>query len=93
MHDCVRVDVVHALLGYIHLVLTDGLARCDDLTIDVRQTYLVVIDEVERADAAACERLYRIAADAADAEYRYASLAELFHALMTQQQFCSRKLV
>ena len=31
-------------------------------------------------------------AAAADAEYRYASLAELFHALMTQQQFCSRKL-
>ena len=90
MHDCVRIDVVHALLSYVHLVLTDGLARCDDLTIDVRQTYLVVIDEVERADAAACERLYRIAADA---ESRYASLAELFHALMTQQQFCSRKLV
>ena len=34
-----------------------------------------------------------VPADAADAEYRYASLAELFHALMTQQQFCSRKLV
>lgn len=89
----VRIDVVDALRRHIDLVLANRAARGDNLAVEVREAHLIVVNEVERADAAACKRLYRIAADAADAEYRYASLAELFHALMTQQQFCSRKLV
>ena len=65
-----RCDLKDALFGNVHLVLSHGLARGEYLAVQIRQADPVVIDEVERADAAARERLYRVTAHAADAEYR-----------------------
>ena len=63
---------MHACLGYVHLEFSDRLARGENLPVDVRQAHPVVVDEIERTHAGARQRLDRIAAHAADAEYGHA---------------------
>ena len=74
------------LFGYIHLVLAHRLAGSDDLPVEVGQADLIVIDEIQRAHAAACQRLDRVAAHAADAEHRHAGIVKLCHRVRAQQQ-------
>ena len=52
------------------LVLPDRFPCCKDLAVDVGETDLVIVDQVERPDAASRERLRRKSADAADPENR-----------------------
>ena len=83
MDDCVRVDLLDTLLRHVHLVLPHGLACGEDLAVHVRQAHPVVVDEVQRADAAAHQRLHRVAAHAADAEHGYAGVVQPLHAILT----------
>ena len=63
------------------------------MAVDVGQADLIIIDEIQRADAATGQRLDGIAAHAADAEDRHTGLVQLFHGLVAKQQFGSRKLI
>ena len=92
-HDAVRVDRQNALLGDVHLVFADGLARGEDLAVDVRQAHAVVVDEIERAHAGARQRLHRIAAHAADAEHRHTRLRQPLHGVLSQNELCAGKLI
>ena len=85
-HVAVGVDLQHPLAHDVDLVLADGLARGDDLAVEIRQADLVVVDQIERAHAAADEPLTDIAAHAADAEHRDPRALELFHGFRAQQQ-------
>lgn len=84
-----RIDVEHAVAHDVGLVLPDGLPRGDDLTVDVRQADLVVVNEVKGADAAADKGLAGIAADAANAEDRHARVLQGLHGRVAEQQFGS----
>ena len=84
-----RIDVEHAVAHDVGLVLPDGLPCGDDLTVDVRQADLVVVNEVKGADAAADKGLAGIAADAADAEDRHACVLQGLHGRVAEQQFGS----
>ena len=85
-HLDVGVDIVDALFRYIHLILPYRAAGGDDLTVEVGQADLIVIDQIQCAHAAACQRLHRIAAHAADAKHCHPGVVQLFHSLCTQQQ-------
>ena len=93
MDPGMRIDLQNTLLHDLGLVLAYGLPGGDNLAVQIRQTHLVVVDEVERAHTAARKRLYRVAAHAADAEDRHTGLVQFFHGLVAKQQFGSRKLI
>ena len=63
---------MHARFSNVDLEFSDCLARGEDLPVHIRQAHPVVIDEIERTHAGARQRLDRIAAHAADAEYGHA---------------------
>ena len=63
---------MHARQSHIDLEFSDRLARGENLPVDIRQAHPVVVDEIERPHAGARQRLDRIAAHAADAEYGHA---------------------
>lgn len=88
-HIAVRVDLQNALAHDLDLVLADGFARGNDLPVEVRQTDLVVVDEIKRAHAAAHKRLADIAAHAADAEHGHARTLQLLHGLRAEQKLRS----
>ena len=89
VYDRVRVDLVDALLRHVDLVLPHGLARGENLAVQIRQTHPVIVDEIQRAHAAARQRLHRIAAHAADAEHRHAGAKQPIHAVLPQKQLRS----
>ena len=83
------MDRVCCLLHRVHFILADGFARGDDLPVEVRQTDLVVVDKIKRADTAAHKRLADIAAHAADAEHGHARTLQLLHGLRAEQKLRS----
>ena len=82
----VRVNVVDALLGHIHLEFAHGLAGGNDLAVEVGQADLIIVDEVQCAHTAAGQCLHRVAAHTADAKHGHAGIVQLFHCLCAQQQ-------
>ena len=60
--------------------------RAAAMPIEVGQTDLIVIDQIQCAHAAACQRLHRVAAHTADAKHCHPGVVQLFHSLCTQQQ-------
>ena len=89
----IGVDLQNAVTGDLDLVLAHGFAGRQNLAVDVGQADLIVIDEVQRTDAAAGQGFDRIAADTADAEHGHPGFVQFFHGLVAKQQFRSRKLI
>ena len=88
-----RVDLRDPFGSDVHLVLTDRFTRGVDLPVDVRQTDLVVVDQIDRADPGPDKRFDRIAADAADAENRHACVPQLLHGFAAEQKLGSGILI
>lgn len=84
IHNCFWVDIVDASLHDIDLVLPHGGVGCDDLAVEIRKCYGIAVNDVDCADAAACEGLYHIAADATDAKDCHMCGFELFHGSVSQ---------
>ena len=85
----VRIDLEDAFFCYFHFIFPYGLPGGVDLAVDIGKAYPVIVDEIQRTHAAPCQRLYRIAADTANAEYRHSRLRQPFHCRLFHQQFCS----
>ena len=85
----VGIDFGNPLCGNVHLVFPYGFVRGVNLAVDVGQTHLVIIDQVNRAHAGAHQRLHGIAAHAADAKHGNAGSGEFFHRLFSDQKLCS----
>ena len=49
----------------------------------------IVVDQIDRTDAGAYQRLDGIPADAADPEHRHARPPQLFHGFFAEQKLCS----
>ena len=65
----------------------------DDLPVEICQRNGVIINEIERSDAAAAECFRNISADAPDTEYSYAAASELLHSGFPEEQGSSCKLI
>ncbi len=85
-HNTIGVDIPHSLCSNIDLWHADGRMGRDDLAVDVCEADFVLIDQIERADAGSRQSLDRVAAYAADPEYRYARVLQFFHTVRTEQQ-------
>ena len=46
-HLCIRIDRQNAILHYIHLILPDCISRCNNLSIEIGQAHLVIIDQIK----------------------------------------------
>ena len=77
----------------VDLAFADGLARSKNLAVDIGQAHPVVVDQVERAHTGARQRLYGIAADAADAEDGNTASGKDLHCLAAEHQLGSGKLI
>ena len=93
VHHRVRVDLQNALPGHVDLVFAHGLAGGEDLAVQIGETHLVVVDQIQRAHAAAGQCLHCVAAHAADAEHRYPGGEKPLHGLAAHQQLRSGKLI
>ena len=84
---------MNTLGSSLYFVLTDRPVGSDDLAIDVGQAHLIIVDEVKCADTRTRQRLYRVAAYTANAEYRNTRVVQALHSLLAKQQLGSRKLI
>ena len=66
---CIRIDIQNPLLHHIRLVFADGLSRSNNLTVQIGQTDLVIIDQIKCSDTASHKCLAYITAHTADAKY------------------------
>ena len=76
---------MHPLLHDIHLVFADGLPRGNDLTINIRQADLIVIDQVKGSHATARQSLHHITADTADAKDSNSCIVQALHGFLADQ--------
>lgn len=82
---CLRVDGVYTFLHDIYLVFADGLPGSDDLTVNIRQTDLIVIDQIKGSYTTAGQSLHHITADTADAEDSNSCAVQALHGFLADQ--------
>ena len=63
-----------ALFRHIHLVFAHRFAGGQDLAVQVGQADLVVINQVQRANAAACQCFHRYSLHTANAKHGHTGL-------------------
>ena len=68
------IYIENPLFCNIDLVLADRLSRCVNLSVYIRKTYLVIVNQIDCPDSAAHQRLNSVSSDAADSENRNATL-------------------
>ena len=89
VHHGVRVDIMDALFRHIHLVFAHRFVGGQDLAVQVGQADLVVINQVQRANAAACQCFHRIASNTANAKHGHTGVVQPLHCLLAKQQLRS----
>ena len=89
----VRIDVKEAFLHDVRLVFPDSGVESHRLAVQVGNVHAVFVDDVDRADAGADQRLRRVSADAAEAEDRDAGCFQAFHRLIAEEASRSVELV
>ena len=71
VYNDIGAYILDALLRHIHLVLPHGFAGGEDLAVQVCQANSIIVDEIQRANAAAGQCLHGIAAHAPNAKHRH----------------------
>ena len=59
---------MYSFCGSFHLAPPHRIHGRDDLSVQVGESYFIIIDQVQRPDTAAGQCLYDVTSDAADAE-------------------------
>jgi len=81
-----RVNVRDTVPCGVDLVSADGFMRRDNLPVQVCQADFIVVEKVQRPDAASCQGFDSIPADAADAENGDARPKQLFHPVFAEKK-------
>lgn len=84
-HLCLRIDQMNPLLHDIYFVFADRLMGSDDLAVDIRQTDLVIVNEIKGADSAAGKGFDDIAADSADPEDGDTGVVKTLHGIFAEE--------
>ena len=79
------IDVQDPVSGHIHLVFSNGTAGCENLTVNVGQTYFVIIDQIKSAHTASGKSLHRISADTAYTEHSNSGIRQSLHIIFSKQ--------
>ena len=88
MDNSIGIDLPNPLLCHIHLVLSHRLSGRKDLSVQVRQAYPVIVNEIKRSNAAAGQGFHRIAAHTADAEHRHPGVVQPLHPVFSKEKLC-----
>ena len=92
LYICVRIDIQNPLLHHFRFIFSDCLMGRDDLTVQICQAHLIVIDQIKCTNPASCQRLADITTHASDSKHGNAGIMQLLHCIFSKQQLCSRKL-
>ena len=84
-----RVDLMNALLHHLGLIPSYCRLQGNNLPVPVRQAYLIIINNIQRAHAASGKRFHHIAAHTADTEHGHSGVLKLLHRLTSEEAFCS----
>lgn len=76
---------MNPLLHDIYFVFADRLMGSDDLAVDIRQTDLVIVNEIKGADTAAGKGFDDIAADSADPEDGDTGVVKTLHGIFAEE--------
>ena len=85
----VGIDFCDPLRRNVNFVLPDRFACGIDLPVYIGQADLVVVDQIDRADPGAYQRLNRVTAYAADPEHCHTRPPQPFHSLLAKQKLRS----
>ena len=80
-----RIDGEDAFLGNVHFSATHIGGEGDDLAVDIRGRYAVVVNHIDGADTAPGEHLDRISAHTAHTEHRHMAFGQALHGGIAQQ--------
>ena len=69
LYICVRIDIQDPLLHHFRFIFSDCLMGRNNLTVQIRQTHLIIIDQIKGSNAASCQRLTDITTYTTDSEY------------------------
>ena len=85
LHMAVRIDGFHSSFGHINFIHTDGICSSDNLTVEVGQRHLIIVNQIQTADTASGQCFNSIAAYPADTEYRDMFMMQGFNSIMPDQ--------
>ena len=63
------VDVQHSLLHHICFILSNSLSRSNNLTVQIRQAHLIIINQIKMTDSASYKSLTHISTDSANTKH------------------------
>ena len=81
----IGVDIAATRGECVGLILANGGVQCLELTVQICGADSVVVDERQLADARAHQRLDRVAAHAAKAEYGHMAVPQGVHRIAAEQ--------
>ena len=84
-HLHIRIDFEHALFHNFCFIFTNRLSCCDDLTIQIRQTYLVIIDQIKISYACPDQCLTDVSAHTTDSKHCHTGIFQPVHRLFSEQ--------
>ena len=90
------IEPVHLLKGVmtegeslINFIFSNCTVYRNNLTIQIRKTNFVIINQIQCANAAARKRLHRISAYSANAKNCYSGIAKFLHSFCPHQKLRS----
>ena len=84
MNHRMGINIQNAIFCHIHLVFSNRTAGCNNLAVNIGQTHFIIIDKVQGAHTASCQRLHGISTHAADTENSYSGICQAFHILFSK---------
>ena len=89
MHQNILVNITDSLLGCFYLAHSQSGMKCQNLTSDIGQCDLFMVDQCQTSHTAACECLCCLRSGSAKAEYCNLRHAEFFYTCISNEQFHS----
>ena len=89
LHLHVRIDFQHTLFHNIRLVFSHCFSCCNDLAVQIRKAYLVVVDQVKSTYPASHQRLTHISANTANSKYCHPGTGKFLHPLFSKKKLGS----
>ena len=83
LHLAVRVDVENAVTHDLRLIFSHGAARCDDLTVQIGEADLIIVDQIDGSHTASHQRLYGVASHTTNTKNSDPRTREPLHSLFS----------
>ena len=84
IHLDLRVDVQNTFFHNVYLVFANCTSGRNDLSVEICQTYFVIIDQVNCSDSASYKCLDSITANSADSKYGNMGAGQFLHRLFAK---------